>query len=527
MLEELTKASSGVGFGGISVDPVITASGVGEVEYGHETVEVVRRFANRMLMSDHSLAESGIDKCTCICWSGNGLVLAGGLGFREQRGGWGAGKDTVMEEGGAKQNATSVSIHPHRPSVLAAGTSYGQVYVWDLERSGESMQEQGKVLGDKTELISDALVSIASSGCLDPLMATCSLAMVRLWAAATPSRVSDLDMLLCASSTDGKCLVWDPWARGGGHGHPVPVTGFVIPRKKANRWMDRDSMLEGCRSMAAPIADDAALTHCIVGGEAGSVARIPLRLNDLFTREQMHVSSQYTWKSDAMGVLRGVPEEGRQKLVMHVEAYCALQGITQITSEIIYGSVAGHTLSTPVTTVAFSPFVSRAYATGGADGKVMIFNGLVGTAVLTIWPFMGATGEGTPSVTSISWSCSRPAVLGVALVTERGGAGGVVFYDLARPGPCVPVVALEMEGGCVALSSNPTQRQLWTAVNGKGEAQMLRVGHGRFWSILLPGIDFVAFNYQRFLWCGDAPTRAKSWVSLKSRETPAVGILGG
>lgn len=91
---------------------------------------------------------------------------------------------------------------------------------------------------------------------------------------------------------------------------------------------------------------------------------------------------------------------------------------------------------------------------------------------------MGASGEGTPSVTSISWSCSRPAVLGVALVTERGGAGGVVFYDLSRPGPCVPVVALEMEGGCVALSSNPTQRQLWTAVNGKGEAQMLRVGHG-------------------------------------------------
>lgn len=84
-----------------------------------------------------------------------------------------------------------------------------------------------------------------SSGCLDPLMVTCSLAMVRLWAAATPCRVSDLDLLLCASSTDGKCLVWDPWARGGGHGHPVPVTGFVIPRKKANRWMDRDSMLEG------------------------------------------------------------------------------------------------------------------------------------------------------------------------------------------------------------------------------------------------------------------------------------------
>lgn len=30
--------------------------------------------------------------------------------------------------------------------------------------------------------------------------------------------------------------------------------------------------------MAAPIADDAALTHCIVGGEAGSVAsrcRVP------------------------------------------------------------------------------------------------------------------------------------------------------------------------------------------------------------------------------------------------------------
>lgn len=54
----------------------------------------------------------------------------------------------------------------------------------------------------------------------------------------------------------------------------------------------------------------------------------------------MSLLHRYTWKSDAMGVLRGVPEEGRQKLVMHVEAYCALQGISQVTSEIIYGSVA-------------------------------------------------------------------------------------------------------------------------------------------------------------------------------------------
>lgn len=64
------------------VDPVITASGVGEVEYGHETVEVVRRFANRMLMSDHSLAESGIDKCKRGPFR---PLIVGGVGARDDR----------------------------------------------------------------------------------------------------------------------------------------------------------------------------------------------------------------------------------------------------------------------------------------------------------------------------------------------------------------------------------------------------------------------------------------------------------
>ncbi|KAF4705243.1 hypothetical protein FOZ62_009934, partial [Perkinsus olseni] len=138
----------------------------------------------------------------------------------------------------------------------------------------------------------------------------------------------------------------------------------------------------------------------------------------------------------------------------------------------------GHTPSTAVTAVAFSPFISRVYATGGADGKVMIFNGVVGTAVLTLWPSIEASTEDSLAVTALSWSRSRPAVLGVALMASRSGTGGVIFYDLSRPGPRVPVVSIAMESGCVALSSNPTQRQLWAAVNGKGEAQMLRVGFG-------------------------------------------------
>ncbi|KAF4703635.1 hypothetical protein FOZ62_009213, partial [Perkinsus olseni] len=149
--------------------------------------------------------------------------------------------------------------------------------------------------------------------------------------------VSDSEMLLCASSTDGKCLLWDPFIRETGLSRPAPLTGFTIPRKKANKWLNRDSMLEGCRSMGAPVADNAAVTHCILGGEAGSVARIPLRLSDVLSGEQLHISSTCTWKSDALSVLRGVPEEARQKLIMHVEAYCAVQGINQVTTEILYG----------------------------------------------------------------------------------------------------------------------------------------------------------------------------------------------
>ncbi|KAF4657448.1 hypothetical protein FOZ61_006269 [Perkinsus olseni] len=398
----------------------------------------------------------------------------------------------LMAMGMATNQATSVAFHPHRPSVVAAGTNYGQIYVWDLDRCGDGRRDQQGERGN-TDSISDALVFRTIA---DQQYAHGEGVYSLQW---LPRRldaqgISDSEMLLCASSTDGKCLLWDPFIRETGRSRPTPLTGFTIPRKKANKWLNRDGMLEGCRSVGAPVADNAAVTHCILGGEAGSVARIPLRLSDVLSGEQLHISSTCTWKGDALGVLRGVPEEAQQKLIMHVEAYCAVQGINQVTTEIIYGSqppcslvypppaksatCQGHTPSTPVTAVAFSPFISRAYATGGADGKVMIFNGVVGTAVLTLCPSIEASAEDSPAVTALSWSCSRPAVLGVALMASRSGTGGVLFYDLSKPGPRVPVVSIAMDGGCVALSSNPTQRQLWAAVNGKGEAQMLRVGFG-------------------------------------------------
>ncbi|KAF4706014.1 hypothetical protein FOZ62_008723, partial [Perkinsus olseni] len=92
MLEELDRVSSADGVE--SPADSFSTGGVPELDYGKESVGVARRFSNSI--SREAVAGEGDVKCTCVCWSGNGLILAGGIGQPNQHG-WGSGRDTVID----------------------------------------------------------------------------------------------------------------------------------------------------------------------------------------------------------------------------------------------------------------------------------------------------------------------------------------------------------------------------------------------------------------------------------------------
>ncbi|KAF4672980.1 WD repeat domain 34, partial [Perkinsus chesapeaki] len=402
-----------------------------ELDYSEEVIEVVRKFAN--LTEEDS---PGLERCTCVSWSGNGMLLAGGMGERDQKG-WGVGKDThniavwrpfrhdrqEVEENDALRpskimgifgSATSVAFHPQRSSIIAAGTNYGQIYVWDMDRNTSVLLNR-HYIGPVVE-----------------------------------KAVKEVKMeLVFRTVADMK------------YSHGEEVYGL--------QWLPRSSAISGGRESSSSVL----ASRTDAGGRFHYTAEEGTEMDG-----GKHVGG-LVWKEDAVRMIRGVPEEGRQKLIMHVEGYCSTQAINTVNADVVYSkssSCQGHTPSTAVTAIHFSPFIPRAYATGGADGKVMLFNGLVGTAVLSLWPTIdGATEGSNISITALSWSRSRPAILGAAIVA--GDAGGVVFYDLSKSGPHVPVVTMGMKGGCTSLVSNPTQRQLWVAVNGRGEVEMIKLGY--------------------------------------------------
>eukprot|EP00929_Paragymnodinium_shiwhaense_P118265 TRINITY_DN90200_c0_g1_i1.p1 TRINITY_DN90200_c0_g1~~TRINITY_DN90200_c0_g1_i1.p1 ORF type:complete len:562 (-),score=86.08 TRINITY_DN90200_c0_g1_i1:56-1741(-) len=395
---------------------------------------------------------------TAVAWNSTGNVLACSFGKLDTMGWcevnapvclWNvfrpnivAGEpDTSIQVNGF---CMSLAFHPTQPAVLAGGTYNGELLIWNTA---------------STDL--DPLVAASS---IDDYFHREAIQAVE-WILADLSGGQDA-YLVATVSGDGKVLIWD--ARE--HDLSYPSRGFVLLGSKKK--------VLGGRSLSFSPLDPWLF---VVGCETGTIMRA---FRPPPAASVGKPAGQYVWKPSAVALLDQLAASSRLQLQNHVENYCRVSNIKDVTADVIFQSKPDPVVifpapkttdlephAGPVVVATFSPFHRKLLLTGSTDGCVKLYDVLQQRALMTFFP--PSKHLSASAVSAACWSSARPCVFAVAMEM-----GGVYIYDLLQSRQA-PVMQLPLTGAgsqrVTTLTFNPKQRGLLAAGDDNGRVRVFRL----------------------------------------------------
>jgi WD40 repeat protein len=344
----------------------------------------------------------------------------------------------------------SLAFHPINPAILAGGTYSGELIVWNTNESDPQV----------------------CSSSIDDYFHREAIMKVEWFL----EDVVGEEYNLATVSGDGKVLIWD--YKFNNLQYPIRGHTLVNPKKK----------VVGGRMVAFSQQDP---TTFMVGSETGVVLRA-IRGPKLDDPQIAGMSPGVQWKKDARQILGPLGPQARTKVQQHVENFCVLHGIKDVTAETIFKSKPDAILlfpmpkameldahAGPVTAAQFSPYYRRLLLTAGFDGCVQLRDTSQKGPILVACPPTGTSSSSDP-VSAVAWSPSRAAVF--ACGSEAGG--NVFVYDLAASSESgvlstePQVLSLGKEcRGVTALAFNAKIRDLIAVGDVHGVVRLMRLPH--------------------------------------------------
>lgn len=349
-----------------------------------------------------------------------------------------------------------VSFHPLNPSIVAAGSFNGEVFVWDTEPVEYKFFSSG--IGDYFHR--DPVTKVA-------------------WVYDLQSA----DYNIASISMDGKILFWrlkDKLAFPvEGYEMHLPLTDGIKPRNTT-----ACSPVLGGKTMAVNTLDKTTRAF-ILGSEGGLVARCFANANA--TSRASEFKGEKKWTATAARLLSNLPPSKLQSARRQVEAHASAKRSKDVTLATVYearlnpASLFPNALDFlfdahlgPVYDATFSPFRKNTFLTASADGTLRLYSTRQRACLLSM-----DVSPSSAYLYAVQWSRTRPAVFATA-----SEDGHVYVFDLTvdhvnpvatLSGKLAPValnatVATTSESGApmFALDFNPRQRNFLAAGDGAG-----------------------------------------------------------
>ncbi|KAL4156995.1 hypothetical protein PRNP1_006021 [Phytophthora ramorum] len=355
--------------------------------------------------------------CTGVSWNATGSVIAVAYG-RFDHSGWcnyrsalclwnvfqsdlNPQKPSLVLE--TSSGLMCVAFHPQNPSIFAAGSFNGEVFVWDTEPADYRFYSSG--IGDYFHR--EPVTKVA-------------------WV----YDIQTADYNVASVSGDGKILFWrvkDKLA--------FPVEGYVmhLPQGlgggKGNSDETRTPVIGG-KALAFSSIDRASRAF-VVGSEGGVVARS-------FAKAAGNVRSsdfkgEKKWTATAARLVSKLPTSRIPAARRQVEAYASAKRSKEVTLATVYEARLDPATifpsamdfvfephSAPVYDASFSPFRKSVFLTASADGTTRLYSTLQRELLLSL--------EVAPSAAYLyaaEWSRTRPMVFAAA-----SEDGNVYVFDL-------------------------------------------------------------------------------------------------
>ncbi|KAL7997827.1 putative WD40/YVTN repeat-like-containing domain superfamily, WD40-repeat-containing [Plasmopara halstedii] len=415
--------------------------------------------------------------CTGVSWNATGSVIAVAYG-RFDHSGWcnyrsalclwnvfqsdiNVHKPSLVLE--TSSGLMCVAFHPENPSIVAAGSFNGEVFVWDLEPTEYRFYSSG--IGDyfhREPLTKVAWVFDIQSG----------------------------DYNIASISGDGKVLFWrlkDKLA--------FPVEGYVlhVSKKLDSRYhKNENKRIIGGKALAFSCSDKASRAF-ITGSEGGAVARCFAKSTTSIRASEF--KGERKWTATAARLVSKVPISKFANARRHVEAYACAKRSKEVTLATVYEARLDPVTifpsamdfmfephGAPVYDADFSPFQKTIFLTASADGTIHLYSTLQYHAILSI--------EVSPSsayLYATQWSRTRPMVFAVA-----SEDGNIYVFDF-KVNRVKPVVVLSGKDTTSLLES--------TSVTGKTKTEV---------AVPMFTLDFNP-RQRNFLAAGDAAGYVHIW----------------
>ncbi|TMW65539.1 hypothetical protein Poli38472_008181 [Pythium oligandrum] len=376
--------------------------------------------------------------CTGVSWNATGAMIAVAYG-RFDHTGWcnyrsalciwcvfqsdfNASKPNLVLE--ASSGLMCVAFHPKNPSLVAAGSFNGEVFVWDLEPEEYRFYSSG--IGDYFHR--EPVTKVA-------------------WV----YDVHGAEYNIASVSGDGKVLFWrlkDKLA--------YPVEGYVMHlasgsttaagRSGSESHADRPVVIGGKALAFSP--SDKTSRSFIVGSEGGAVVRC-------FSKGMARSSDfkgEKKWTATAARLVGKLPSQRIPAVRRQVENYATEKKTREITLAMVYeAKLDPQSLypsamdfvfephGGPVYDLSFSPFRKSLFVSCASDGTARVFSYLQKEPLLSL--------EVAPTASylyAIEWSRTRPMVFAVAAED-----GNVYVYDLKadRVSPVLTLSAKDSTSG--------------------------------------------------------------------------------
>ncbi|KAF1792840.1 WD40 repeat, conserved site [Phytophthora cactorum] len=378
--------------------------------------------------------------CTGVSWNATGSVIAVAYGRFDHSGWcnyrsalclWNVFQSDLNQQKPSLVLETSsglmcVAFHPQNPSVVAAGSFNGEVFVWDMEPAEYKFYSSG--IGDYFHR--EPVTKVA-------------------WV----YDIQTADYNIASVSGDGKILFWrvkDKLA--------FPVEGYVmhIPHGIGGTGMI------GGKALAFSSTDKASRAF-VVGSEGGVVARC-------FAKAAANVRSS-DFKASK------IPAARRQ-----VEAYASAKRSKEVTLATVYEArLDPNTIfpsamdfvfephTAPVYDASFSPFRKSIFLTASADGTTRVYSTMQRELLLSL--------EVSPSsayLYAAEWSRTRPMVFAAA--SEDGNVYVLILKSTTPPqedllredGKHNSTAKTAVAAPMFALDFNPRQRNFLAAGDAAG-----------------------------------------------------------
>ncbi|KAF4045262.1 WD domain G-beta repeat [Phytophthora infestans] len=418
--------------------------------------------------------------CTGVSWNATGSVIAVAYGRFDHSGWcnyrsalclWNVFQSDLNQQKPSLVLETSsglmcVAFHPQNPSVVAAGSFNGEVFVWDMEPAEYKFYSSG--IGDYFHR--EPVTKVA-------------------WV----YDIQTADYNIASVSGDGKILFWrvkDKLA--------FPVEGYVMhlpqgiggPESKSNNDDTRSPVIGG-KALAFSSTDKASRAF-VIGSEGGVVARC-------FAKAATNVRSSdfkgdKKWTATAARLVSKLPTSKIPAARRQVEAYASVKRSKEVTLATVYEARLDPTIifpsamdfvfeahTAPVYDASFSPFRKSIFLTASADGTTRVYSTMQRELLLSF--------EVSPSsayLYAAEWSRTRPMVFAAA-----SEDGNVYVFDIkadrvspvlvlsgkdsitgstsgAKTGSTITTSKTAVAAPMFALDFNPRQRNFLAAGDAEG-----------------------------------------------------------